>query len=238
VSGRGAIVVFAKAPRAGWVKTRLCPPLSPEQAAQLYAALLADVLRATAGFAKSLGLEALLAVHPAAACSELARSAPTPYRVVRQRGADLAARMGWAVREAAAAGCERVILRGSDSPALDGQAVAQANEALDRHDVVIVPDRDGGYGLVGLRRFAPAIFAHPMSTASVLDQTRALARSLGLRVRVQAPSFDIDTFEALRELARARTASALAALCPRTLALLDREDLWPGAGPERVGRSR
>jgi glycosyltransferase A (GT-A) superfamily protein (DUF2064 family) len=187
--------------------------------------MLEDVLHATAAFASQLGLDALLAVHPPEACAALARLAPTPFRVVRQRGAELGSRMGWAVREAAAAGVSKLLLRGSDSPFLDGSAVAAALAALGRADLVISPDPDGGYGLVGLRRPAADLFEHPMSTRSVLHDTLANARRLGLSHELLEPGFDIDTPRDLRLLASLRGPQN-AHLCPRTLALMDARDLW------------
>jgi glycosyltransferase A (GT-A) superfamily protein (DUF2064 family) len=67
----GAILVFAKSPEPGRVKTRMTPPLSPVQAAELYGHLLDDVLEATAGFAGELNLQPILAVHPPAACEAM-----------------------------------------------------------------------------------------------------------------------------------------------------------------------
>jgi rSAM/selenodomain-associated transferase 1 len=226
---RGAVIVFAKAPRAGEVKTRMCPPLSHAEAAELYASMLADVLEATAHAARALGIDAVLAVHPPERCGELARDVPTPFRVVAQRGSDLAARMAWAVRETAAGGVARMLLRGSDSPTLDGAALASALAELEAHDVVLRPDRDGGYNLVGLRRPTPEIFDHPMSTASVLADTQARASARGLAVRIAEPGFDLDTLADLRWLAQERDRAA--ELCARTLAFADRRRLWRHADP-------
>ena len=91
MSTRGVLVVFAKLPRAGEVKTRMCPPLSLEDAASFYSAMLDDVLEATAVFAPGLGLDPVLAVHPGQGCRELALRAPAPFRVVRQRGIEACA---------------------------------------------------------------------------------------------------------------------------------------------------
>jgi rSAM/selenodomain-associated transferase 1 len=223
------VIVFAKAPRAGEVKTRMCPPLSHAEAAELYASMLADVLEATAHAARALGIDAVLAVHPPERCGELARDVPTPFRVVAQRGSDLAARMAWAVRETAAGGVARMLLRGSDSPTLDGAALASALAELEAHDVVLRPDRDGGYNLVGLRRPTPEIFDHPMSTASVLADTQARASARGLAVRIAEPGFDLDTLADLRWLAQERDRAA--ELCARTLAFADRRRLWRHADP-------
>ncbi len=224
-AARGVIVVFAKAPRPGQVKTRMSPPLTPEQAAGLYAQLLLDVLEVTGELAPRLGLEPLLAVHPPEACAQLADLASTPLRVVPQRGASLSQRMAHAVAEAAAAGATRILLRGSDSPLLDEPIVARVLAALERVDLAVCPDRDGGYNLIGLREPAPGIFFHPMSTPSTLGDTLGNAASLGLRVEVQEPSFDLDRAGDLDLLARARS-PATARLCGRTLAYLDQHDLW------------
>jgi hypothetical protein len=204
----------------------MTPPLSPEQAADLYRHLLRDVLDATAQFASELGLDPVLAVHPAGACAELAAACPAGFRVVPQRGADLSERMTWAVREAAAGGADRILLRGSDSPLLGVETVRTALRALERVDLVLLPDLDGGYGLVGLRAPVPGLFDHPMSTATVQGDTLARAARVGLSTRVLAPDFDLDTAEDLARLARAR-AGGRAGLCPHTLAYLDAQGLWP-----------
>jgi hypothetical protein len=219
-----AIIVFAKAPRPGLVKTRMTPPLSPAEAAELYGCLLDDVLDTTAQIARALALDAVLAVHPLEACAELARRAPTPFRVVAQMGPDLSQRMEWAVAEAAAAGLGPVLLRGSDSPALEQAVVEAALGALRESDVVISPDRDGGYNLIGLRRPAPGLFDHPMSTPSALADTLERARRLGLSSRLLPPGFDLDTVGDLRWLAEAKAQGC--ATCPRTLAFLDERALW------------
>jgi rSAM/selenodomain-associated transferase 1 len=232
----GAIAVFAKAPQPGRVKTRMTPPLSPQQAAALYAALLRDVLEATARIAAELGLAPVLVVDPREQCRALARDAPRAYRVVSQRGADLAQRMDWAARELAAAGSAPILLRGSDSPILDGARVREALEALEDADLALCPDRDGGYSLIGLRRPAPGLFAHPMSTRSVLEDTLANARAAGLRCCTLGPSFDLDCIEDLGELARARELG-VTALCERTLAYLDAERLWRFASTDRSART-
>ncbi len=220
----GALVVFAKAPRPGRVKTRMVPPLSPDQACDLYACMLDDVLETSAAACRELGLLPVLAVHPAEAVSELAQRAPG-FRAVTQRGADLAARMAEAVVALAEEGFSPVLLRGSDSPALAPSLIARAVGALREADLVIAPDADGGYSLVGLRRPVPGVFDHPMSTSHVARDTLARAGERGLATRLLEPCFDLDTAVDLGRLAAVRAVAA--PLCPRTLAFLDRSDLWP-----------
>jgi rSAM/selenodomain-associated transferase 1 len=248
VSRRDVIVVFAKAPREGAVKTRMTPPLTPREAAELYAALLDDTLGETARAARELDLDPVLAVHPPGACAELAGRAPAGFRAVPQRGAGLAERMDHALREAAAGGAGRVLLRGSDSPLLDTPVIGRALAALESCDLVLCPDRDGGYHLAGARRPAPGLFDHPMSTGSVLRDTLARADALGLSARVQDPGFDLDTAEDLRWLAHVR-ARGEARVCEKTLTYLDTNGVWgyltqsqlggePRRGTEESGRDR
>ena len=237
-SERAVVAVFAKRPAPGAVKTRMCPPLEPEQAARLYAAMLDDVLATTAAAVGAVGAATWLLVHPPDAVDELAARAPAGFEARAQRGADLAARMTAGVADAAAAGFTRILLRGSDNPSLPAAQLRAGLAALDACDLAVGPDRDGGYGWIALRRPVPDLFDHAMSTASVLDDTLARAAAHGLQVRRLEPHFDLDRIDDLARLADARRLGT-AAECPRTLALLDREDLWrcvPGldeAGPTR-----
>jgi len=215
--------VFAKRPEPGQVKTRLCPPFTPEQAAAFYACMLEDVLEASTSAARALGLEAAIAVHPPEAATTL--PVPAGLRVEAQHGSDLGARMEHALAHELAAGRAPVLLRGSDSPTLGLDTLAAALAALERSDLVICPDRDGGYNLVGLGRAAPGLFAHPMSTGSVLGDTLAHAGARGLSHTLLPAGFDVDTAADLALLAAARERGA-ARDCPRTLAYLDRHGLW------------
>jgi uncharacterized protein len=223
---RGALLVFAKEPRPGAVKTRLCPPFSAQQAADFYACLLADVLETSGAAAARLGLAPILCVEPAEACERVAAGAPAGFAVLPQRGPDLGTRMEGAFADAAALHAGPLLLRGSDSPLLGEATLAAALAALANADLALSPDLDGGYNLVALRRPAPGLFAHAMSTATVLADTLANAARLGLRGALLEPGFDLDTAADLAHLARARD-EGRAGACPRSLAFLDRERLWP-----------
>jgi rSAM/selenodomain-associated transferase 1 len=229
---RGTVIVFAKVPESGRVKTRLLPAFTAEQATKFYAAMLSDVLEATAAFASELGLSAVAAIHPWELRGRFLRLAPPGLRIVPQRGVNLAARMAWTICEVAAAGARRIVLRGSDSPTLDLTVLRDALAALEVADLVLRPDRDGGYGLVAVRGPIANLFDHPMSTRSVLADTLANAEALGLRSHVLSPSFDIDTVEDLAQLAEARSAGRVGS-CRRTLAYLDGNGLWPDVGARR-----
>ncbi|MBS1105098.1 MAG: uncharacterized protein H6Q91_600 [Deltaproteobacteria bacterium] len=241
---RGWLVVFAKEPQPGRVKTRLSPPLSPAEAAELYRCLLLDVLDESAAAALLLVLDAVVAVDPPRSTAEFAARTPAGFRAVAQGAGELGARMSHVARQASAAGAPFALLRGSDSPCLDRVVLRDAVAALAKVDLVLCPDRDGGYNLVGLGGRALArgpcggLFDHPMSTPSVLRDTLARADRLELRAEQLAPGFDIDRFEDLRWLAAWRLEHA-ATRCPRTLAFLDERRLWPpDDGPRSQPSSR
>lgn len=212
----GVLIVFAKAPRPGLVKTRLCPPLSLEAAASLYRCMLADVLETSAAACRALALEAWLAVHPPDACAELAAAAPASFRVQAQRGVGLPQRMRHAICAAAAAGHRRILLRGSDSPELAAEALGDALAALTRVPLVIRPGLDGGYDLIGLRAPMPGLFEVEMSTREVLANTLARAARAGISAELLEAGSDLDTPEDLARLAHNPDPS-LTSRCRRTL---------------------
>jgi rSAM/selenodomain-associated transferase 1 len=217
---RGRLSVFAKAPTPGRVKTRLAPPLSLEQAALLYDAMLADVLIASLDFARRLGLAAFLYFDPPEALAELRSRAPSGFELVPQVGAGLAERMANAFAQTKTAGCPLTLLRGSDSPALDFESVEQALEQLERGaDLVLTPDQSGGYALIGMKEPRSELFAIALSTDSVLSETVSRARSLGLAVALTKPTFDLDVVADL-DLVEALPLERSSVLCPRTVEFL------------------
>ncbi|MEE9280027.1 MAG: TIGR04282 family arsenosugar biosynthesis glycosyltransferase [Myxococcota bacterium] len=204
------LALFAKQPVPGRVKTRLAPPFSLEQAASLYEAMLADILDQ---HSEMDGWDRVVWHEPAAAADWFRRVIPRGYRLLPQRGADLAERMRNLFRTHAAEGYQRIVLRGTDSPTLPLERVAEAFRALDENDLVLCPDRDGGYNLIGLSTPQDALFELEMSTASVLEQTLALVRDRELRCEMLPAHHDVDTASDL-ELLEPELSEALT---PRTL---------------------
>lgn len=214
---RGWLIVFAKAPRPGLVKTRLSPPLSLDQAAEFYKSMLADVLDSTARFASEFDLYPILAFHPPDAATEMVPLTPAGYRLHVQQGVDLAGRMANAFAEAVAAGSRSVLLRGSDSPALNAAHIASALEQLEAGaDLVFTPDQGGGYALVGMQKPHAEIFDIPMSTSEMLEKTIAVAKKRGLRVGMTEPVFDVDVIDDLSAF-EALSEEQSSSLCPRTV---------------------
>ena len=186
---------MARRPAAGASKTRLCPPLSPEGAAALYACFLADVIdrvREAAGLVR--GLVPGIAFTPADAAAHFAALAPG-FALVPQTGATLGERLDGVLSGALRRGYGPVAAVNSDSPSLPAAYLAQAFAALDDPtvDVVLGPCDDGGYYLIGWRRPHPALVRDvAMSAADTLAQTLAMAARDGLRVVLLPPWYDVD----------------------------------------------
>jgi len=194
-----AVAIMAKAPRPGTVKTRLCPPLLPTEAAALYRSFLVDKIAAVGAL---VGARPVIAYTPADARSEFAELAPA-FSLVAQHGDDLGARLHATLAGLLADGHAGAIAVDSDTPTLPRAFMQQAVHCLSRPgpDVVLGPTEDGGYYLIGVRRAHPELFdAMPWSTSAVLDVTRHRAARIGLRATCLPPWFDVDTPEDLDQL--------------------------------------
>jgi rSAM/selenodomain-associated transferase 1 len=185
------LIVFAKAPVPGLTKTRLIPALGAAGAAALAERLLERAVAAgmAAGFDEVELCAAPDAFHPAFA--RLAAQHPG-LRLGEQGDGDLGARMHRALARRLA-DCHRVLLIGSDAPALDAAVLGAAARALADHDAVFVPALDGGYALVGLTRPQVSLFTGmAWSTPGVMAQTRERARQAGLCWTEMPAVADID----------------------------------------------
>ncbi len=193
------LYIAAKAPRPGFVKTRLGRALGQDAAASLYRAFLRDLGARFADAPFAVGWY----VTPADAWPEVAPlvgSSGRRGRVVLQGDGDWTERQRALFAGAAARGEEPVILIASDSPQLGVEVVVDAFRLLDRHDLVLGPVHDGGYCLLGMRGWHDVLRGMPMSTDTVFRDIIARARSVGLSVGRIAPTFDIDEADDLRHL--------------------------------------
>ncbi|HEY8369446.1 MAG TPA: TIGR04282 family arsenosugar biosynthesis glycosyltransferase [Thermodesulfobacteriota bacterium] len=195
---RTAVAVMAKAPRPGQVKTRLVPPLTPEQAADLYRCCLLDTLDT---LRRVRGAEPVVAYAPADASGDMAQLAPDLPRLPQGEG-DLGARMLRVVDALLEQGFEAAVLVGGDAPTLPAAYVEQAAAHLaDGADLVLGPADDGGYYLIGLCARRPFLFeGMPWSTGAVLAETRRRADASGLRTALLPAWFDVDTAADLERL--------------------------------------
>ena len=197
-----ALTIMAKRPLAGEVKTRLCPPLTPEEAAQVAHAFLLDKLEQVR---RIPGVARFVAFFPSEAEAFFRTQAGKAFSLLPQRGADLGERLADVSDRLLGAGFNAVMIIGTDSPTLPDAALQEAQEALtrDRADVVLGPVDDGGYYLIGLRRPSRSLFhGIAWSTDTVLLQTVARAKAAGLRTHLLPRWFDVDAEPALRRLGR------------------------------------
>lgn len=187
---RTQLLVVAKWPSPGRVKTRLCPPATPAQAAGIAAAALDDTLATVAAApADRRTLVAAGEPHPDHPVPNAAR-----FPVVPQRGDGLAARLTHAFTDTARTGTAAVLV-GMDTPQLRVAHLAAAHAALRTADAVLGPAADGGWWLLGLRRPADAValLGVPMSTSDTGAATLAALRRRGLRVALRETLRDVDT---------------------------------------------
>ncbi len=214
------LVIMAKAPRPGEVKTRLAPSLSPKGVAAFYCCLLGDTL----ALAQSLGDVEVAIMCPDSDVSELAQLTGNEATVVAQKGDGLAAGLTSVFAHFAERHHRRTIAFNSDSPHLPRSTLEDAFETLLAQDVVVGPTHDGGYYLVGAKAFYPTLFARDgMGTRSALERLLSRARALDLSVGLTSPFYDIDVVEDLTRLAEElRLAPARA---PRTAAWLKEWEL-------------
>lgn len=199
---RRALIVMAKQPVAGQTKTRLSPPLSLSEAAELYTCLLLDTLEAVRDAAGKLTFRPFVAFYPAQGQSEFQTMAPD-FQLLAQKGQDLNERLSGALLSVQEQGYDQVAAINSDSPGLPAALLVQAYHELDDPgvDVVLGPCDDGGYYLIGWKRPYPHLVRDvTMSTPMVLANTVALALDAGLQVALLPPWYDVDDAAALSRL--------------------------------------
>src|SRR5713226_5830961 len=201
IKPRRALALMAKVPFAGAVKTRLTPPLNPEEAATLSTCFLRDMTTNLADL-KANGTEAVVLYTPADA-ETLLRDLLPGFRFFAQHGETLGERLVNAAAELLSSGFESVCLINSDSPTLPGEILTTATSILAQEGdrVVLGPSQDGGYYLIGLKRPHGYLFERiAWSTADVLAHTIERAAEIGLPVELLPTWYDVDDAATLRML--------------------------------------
>lgn len=192
-----AVIVFAKAPVPGEVKSRLAGVLGQEGAARLAARMLDDAL-ARAKAAEVGPVE--LCCAPDASHPRFQTAAESGVQLTLQGEGDIGVRMRRALEDALLRH-PRALLMGTDSPGLDTTRLRRAAQALVAHDAVCVPATDGGYVLIGLARPCPQLFdGIAWSTSEVMSQTHRRAAEARIALYVLDPVHDIDEPEDLVHL--------------------------------------
>lgn len=221
VSGTDRVlVIMAKAPRPGAVKTRLARSLPPNTVTAFYRCLLEDTL----ALGRSLDGVDVAVMCPDSDVGELAKLAGHEALVVAQKGEGLAAGLTSVFRHFAGEQRRRIIAFNSDSPHLPSSVLKTAFETLTTNDIVVGPTHDGGYYLVGAKASHPTLFAGDgMGTSSALERLITRARTLELSIGFADPFYDIDLAEDLARLSgELRLAPERA---PRTAQWLSRWEL-------------
>jgi uncharacterized protein len=197
MSKLSTLLVVAKQPIPGQTKTRLCPPLSYAQAADLYECFLRDTLDV---MRQVRGVQCMIGFLPKEAQDYFRQLAPQ-MKLTCQVGASLGERLDHLLTEALLSGSPRAVVMDSDSPTLPVEYISKAFEQLTDADVVIGPTRDGGYYLIGMKQPQSHLLRQvQMSTPHVLADTLELAKATGLAVSLLPTWYDVDTIDDLYQL--------------------------------------
>jgi rSAM/selenodomain-associated transferase 1 len=216
------LVIMAKAPKPGSVKTRLAESLSLQAVTELYRCLLND----TIALAQGLDHVEIAIMCPASDVEDLSRSVAKTVRIMPQTGQGLAAGLTSVFEHFATPGQQRVIAFNSDSPHLPASVLESAFDLLEACDLVVGPTHDGGYYLVGARASHPGLFTSDgMGTGNALETLLTRARALGLSVHLTDRFYDIDVAADLSQLAN--ELQRIPGKAPRTAKWLSE---WASAG--------
>src|SRR6266705_464099 len=198
-----ALAIMTKAPQAGQVKTRLVPPLKPDEAAEFKRFFLRDTTTAIANSAMANDACGIAVYTPIGSESAYTDILPDNFRLLPQRGERFGERLYFAALDLFNCGFKSVCLIDSDSPTVPPENFAQAIKLLQRPGdrVVLGPCDDGGYYLIGLKKPHRELFERiDWSTERVLAQTMERAREIRLEVELLEPGYDVDDGASLRRL--------------------------------------
>lgn len=189
-----AIAIVCKTPAAGKSKTRLSPPLRPDECAALSACFIRDLSQTIQSVAESAGATGYAVYTPRGTEAELRRLLPTAFRLLPQCEGGFGTRLQDAMAQLLGAGHAGAILVNSDSPTLPASVLRAAADAVLRNDnVVLSPAFDGGYTLIGMSQLHARLFEDiPWSTSAVHRLTLDRAAEIGLSVAAVPGWYDVD----------------------------------------------
>jgi len=191
------LIIFAKEPEEGKVKTRLSGEFTEKQCVELYKSFLKD----TMGIVRNINSDGKMMAYDSEGEPVYIRCLAQDLVLYKQRGRDLGEKMHNAFTFSAEKGFSKTVIIGSDSPDLPAEYVEKAFLRLDENDIVLGPSYDGGYYLIGLKEPCPDLFKDvKWSSISVMEQTLNNAESTGKKVFLLDKWYDIDTRESLEHL--------------------------------------
>lgn len=203
LDNRCALGIMTKAPLAGKVKTRLTPPLMPEEAAALNICFLRDISQAITQACNETLAQGVGIYTPVGAEAAYENILPQEFFLIPQRDGTFGERLTSAAEDLFSVGFESVCLINSDSPTLLASTFAEAANELGRAGdrVVLGPAEDGGYYLIGVKKLHKRLFEEiDWSTEQVFDQTLNRAKEIGVTVHQLPCGFDVDDRATLHEL--------------------------------------
>lgn len=184
------LVIMAKEPRVGLTKTRLCPPLTLDEAARLYEALLRDSISLANGL---VGIDLAIAVTPPESIAYFKNISPPDTLLMPVECIDIGDCLTQVLGNLLDMGYPSALAFNADGPSVPQEYIQTAVNKLDACDVVLGPSEDGGYYLVGLKQLHAEIFVGvSWSTPKVLSQTLTKIKVLGLEAELLPPWFDVD----------------------------------------------
>jgi rSAM/selenodomain-associated transferase 1 len=195
MSNENLLIVFLKAPRASFVKTRIAKTLGPENASIIYRALADDLL---ANLIPEKGFEIIVMFWPPDGSKEIEQWLENKFKLQVQAEGNLGKKISSAFSDALNKNYKNVIIIGSDLPYLNAEDIHGAFNDLETTDLLLGPSSDGGYYLIGLKKPCPPLFEDiNWSTPQVLPQTLSRAKKAGLSFKLLPEKRDIDNYEDL-----------------------------------------
>lgn len=191
------LIIFAKEPQSGMVKTRLKSCFTDEGLVQLYKAFVKDTLSIT----RQVSCRKKVLAFSSSSAPRYLKNISRGFELVRQNGKDLGTRMHNAFVYAQENKSKNTVIMGTDSPTLPAGFVKEAFKKLDEHDLVLGPCFDGGYYLIGMKEPCLDLFKDVRwSSSSVLDKTLCNAKRLGKTTALLAEWYDVDDYPGLSRL--------------------------------------
>ncbi len=195
-----AVAIVCKTPLPGYSKTRLSPPLDPEDCAALSACFIEDLSRTVNSLCRDGDVTGYALYTPVGSAPQLRKLLPEIFQVLPQRDGDFGERLMAGAADLLSEH-DGAILVNSDSPTLPREILRAAVDALANDEIVLGPAHDGGYTLIGLTKLYSHLFHDiPWSTAAVFELTLKRAAEIGVRVAHVPGWYDIDDADSLKLL--------------------------------------